>query len=74
MQSQEITIQFTSINFDGEDAKEAREALMTNGLSFTRSAVEDLDANDESQTTALTDLSLERDQMVIEDTLEDEIE
>lgn len=74
MKSQEITIQFTSIKFDGEDAKEARKMIMADGLSITRSSVEELEADDESQTAMLTDLNSEGDRMVIKDTLEDEIE
>ena len=74
MKSQEITIQFTAINFEGDDAKKACQMLMTNGLSFTRSAVENLEADDDSQTTMLTDLSLKDEQMLVEDAIEDEIE
>ena len=74
MKSQEITIRFSAIKFEGEDAQEARKMLMTDGLSFTRSTIEDLEENADEQTVMLRDLSSEGDRMVIEDTLEDEIE
>ena len=74
MTSQEIIIRFSSIKFEGEDAKEARKMLKTDGLSITRSTTDDLEDNDDRQTVMLTNLSSEDDRMVIEDTLEDEIE
>lgn len=71
---QEIRIHFSSIKFEGEEAAEATKMILADDLWLTRENDEEHEEDDEEQTVMLTDLSSSEDRMIIEDTLEDEIE
>ena len=72
--SETIQIEFSTIKFSGDEATEAEEWILENGVGFDRELIPDMDEDDPGQTAMVNDLSSEEGRTVVDNIIEDEIQ